>query len=135
MHLLRAETVTLDQSAEAVDLGLSPATRGWLLGALGVLVFAMTIPMTNKVASPRFMRLAKRRTAGSIAIEANQAINNVKMTEPPSSIRNFANNATATTPRTTNPICQTFRGSSLMVVLSWVFGSSLIGKTLYRVPA
>ncbi len=27
--------------------GLSPATLGWLLGALGVLVFALTIPMTR----------------------------------------------------------------------------------------
>ena len=26
---------------------MSPATLGWLLGALGVLIFAMTIPMTR----------------------------------------------------------------------------------------
>jgi hypothetical protein len=95
---------------------------------------AMTIPMTNNVASPRFMCLANRRTAGSMAMDANQAISKVKMTDPPSSNKNLANNATATTPKTTKPICQTLRGSSLMVDYVWALVYSLMGKTLYRVP-
>ena len=34
-------------STPAAHLPLSPATRGWLLGLLGVAVFALTIPMTR----------------------------------------------------------------------------------------
>jgi drug/metabolite transporter (DMT)-like permease len=56
-------------------LGLSPATRGWLLGALGVLVFAMTIPMTRlasgSLAEPQlpaaFVAIGRAALAGLMA--------------------------------------------------------------------
>ena len=55
--------------------GLSPATRGWLLGALGVLVFAMTIPMTRLASgsldapqlSASFVAIGRAALAGLLA--------------------------------------------------------------------
>ncbi len=54
---------------------LSPATLGWLLGALGVLIFAMTIPMTRlasgSLAAPQlpaaFVAIGRAALAGLMA--------------------------------------------------------------------
>ncbi|MDT7837785.1 DMT family transporter [Aquabacterium sp. OR-4] len=55
--------------------GLSPATRGWLLGALGVALFALTIPMTRlasgSLAAPQlpaeFVAIGRAALAGLLA--------------------------------------------------------------------
>ncbi len=54
---------------------LSPATQGWLLGALGVLVFALTIPMTRLASGtlaapqlpPVFVAIGRAALAGLLA--------------------------------------------------------------------
>ncbi len=68
-------------------------------------------PMTRPVAIPRRMRRARRDTAGSIAIDANQAMSRVKMTVPASSRTKRRNSAEATSPMATQPTCQMLRGS------------------------
>ncbi len=73
----------IDTSAQAhprpaaqVQAGLSDATLGWLLGALGVLVFALTIPMTRlasgTLAAPQlpaaFVAIARAALGGLLAV-------------------------------------------------------------------
>ncbi len=56
--------------------GLSDSTRGWLLGALGVLAFAFTIPMTRLAGgdaaapqlSPVFVAVGRAAVAGLLAL-------------------------------------------------------------------
>ena len=57
-------------------------------------------PITRPVAAPRRIRFDNRATAGSMAMEANQAISTVNSTAPPSRITNptkVANAKTSTT--------------------------------------
>lgn len=63
-------------SQPVADSGLSPATRGWLLGALGVLAFAFTIPMTRLAGGdasapqlpPVFVAVGRAAVAGLLAL-------------------------------------------------------------------
>ncbi|MEK8053225.1 DMT family transporter [Ideonella sp. DXS22W] len=63
-------------AAAAAPAGLSPATRGWLLGALGVALFALTIPMTRlasgSLAAPQlsaeFVAIGRAALAGLLAV-------------------------------------------------------------------
>lgn len=62
-------------SSSAAAAGLPPATRGWLLGALGVALFALTIPMTRlasgSLAAPQlpaeFVAIGRAALAGVLA--------------------------------------------------------------------
>jgi len=73
-----------------------------------------TAPITVAVAPPRGIRVDRRRTAGSIASEANHAMSRVKRKELPPLITKSASHTTRPTPTSTKPIRQTFPGSSWM---------------------
>lgn len=61
---------------ESIHRSLSPATRGWLLGALGVLAFAFTISMTRMAGGdasapqlpPVFVAVGRAAAAGLLAL-------------------------------------------------------------------
>ena len=68
--------------------------------------------ITSPVASPRFIFVASGAIAGSMAIAANQDMSTVKMTVPPSSIRNLRNVAIATTASSVHAMRQMLRGEN-----------------------
>lgn len=63
-------------AASLISPGLSAARRGWLLGAVGVLAFAFTIPMTRLAGgdasapqlSPAFVAIGRAAVAGLLAL-------------------------------------------------------------------
>ena len=64
--------------------------------------------ITSIVANPRFMCRDSRLTAGAMAMDANQLMRTVKMTEPPSSMTKRRNKASAISAMTTRPTRQMF---------------------------
>jgi hypothetical protein len=71
-----------------------------------------TVPsMTRAVANPRRMRLLRRATAGSIAIEAMTDMTSMKMTLPASESTHLPMAASATTATTVQPARHMLRRS------------------------
>ena len=73
---MRNTVTSAPPSADQPPQWLSASTRGWLLGALGVLIFALTIPMTRLASGtlaapqlpPVFVAIGRAALAGLLAV-------------------------------------------------------------------